>query len=246
MPYTERADHIIKWLTLPQKERPHFLTLYFEAADDYGHTYGPNSVGVDSAIVKLDSIVGYLYSNLETIKMKDSVNVIIVADHGMTEISPDKIIDVSKILTGYKFSNQDDGPFMTITPEKGKLDEVYNILRKNENHFKVYKKSELPSYYHYSENSFILLIIFVVDFGWSLTANGKDKWLKKTKGNHGYDNNALDMQGIFIADGPAFKKDYKTGTIWNIDIYPLLCKIFKIQPHANIDGKLERIGFILK
>ena len=35
-------------------------------------------------------------------------------------------------------------------------------------------------------------------------------------------------------------------TIWNVDINPLLCKIFGISPRANIDGKLERIEFILK
>jgi len=54
------------------------------------------------------------------------------------------------------------------------------------------------------------------------------------------------MHGIFFAFGPDFKPGYKTGTIWNIDIYPLLCKIFNIYPRQNIDGKLDRIEFILK
>ena len=54
------------------------------------------------------------------------------------------------------------------------------------------------------------------------------------------------MHGIFIAHGPAFKTGYKTGTLWNIDIYPLLCKILNIIPNQQIDGKLERIAFILK
>ncbi|MBS3945154.1 MAG: alkaline phosphatase family protein, partial [Melioribacter sp.] len=67
-----------------------------------------------------------------------------------------------------------------------------------------------------------------------------------SKGNHGYDNNHLDMHGIFLAIGPNFKNGYRTGTVWNIDIYPLLCKIFNISPRSNIDGKAERIEFILK
>jgi predicted AlkP superfamily pyrophosphatase or phosphodiesterase len=66
-----------------------------------------------------------------------------------------------------------------------------------------------------------------------------------SKGNHGYDNNHTDMHGVFIAKGPSFKENYKTGTIWNVDINPLLCKIFGISPRTNIDGKLERIEFIL-
>ncbi|NOX65292.1 MAG: alkaline phosphatase family protein, partial [Chlorobi bacterium] len=66
------------------------------------------------------------------------------------------------------------------------------------------------------------------------------------KGNHGYEKDYIDMHGIFVASGPNFKTNYKTGTVWNIDIYPLLCKIFNIYPNPKIDGKLERIGFLLK
>jgi hypothetical protein len=54
------------------------------------------------------------------------------------------------------------------------------------------------------------------------------------------------MHGIFFALGPAFKKGYRTGTLRNIDIYPLLCRIFDIMPRQNIDGRLERISFILE
>jgi len=63
---------------------------------------------------------------------------------------------------------------------------------------------------------------------------------------NGFDNHHLDMHGIFYAMGPAFKKGYRTGTLWNIDIYTLLCEIFDIMPRQNIDGKLDRIGYILK
>jgi len=31
--YKERVDTVITWLKIPQEERPHFLTLYFDAAD---------------------------------------------------------------------------------------------------------------------------------------------------------------------------------------------------------------------
>jgi ectonucleotide pyrophosphatase/phosphodiesterase family member 5 len=56
----------------------------------------------------------------------------------------------------------------------------------------------------------------------------------------------MDMQGIFLATGQSFKNGYRTGTLWNIDVYPLLCKIFNISPRSNIDGNAERIEFILK
>jgi len=239
---------VLNWLQLPAKKRPHFITLYFHDTDDAGHKYGPNSAEVNKAIISLDSVIGLLYNGFEKIGMKDSVNVIIVSDHGMTEIYPEKSINIQKMLEGYSYKMEGEKPFVLIKPENNNFDSVYTILKRNENHYKVYLKKDMPKYYHYSENPFIYPIIIVADLGWSLVNN---KWLgsfklRHSKGNHGYDNHQLDMHGTFIAEGPNFRKGYKTGTLWNIDIYPLLCKIFGIEPRANIDGRLDRIGFILK
>ncbi|MFA3782780.1 ectonucleotide pyrophosphatase/phosphodiesterase [Melioribacteraceae bacterium 4301-Me] len=244
-PNKERINQVIKWLQLPQKDRPHFITLYFSVVDDSSHVYGPNSPQTNLAIQIADSAVGLLEKKLNDIGMQDSVNVIIVSDHGMTEISSERVIDVGKILNGYKCQLWEDGPIMLVYPQNDNLRKVYEVLKKNENHYKTYYKSEMPEYYHYSENPFISPIILIADMGWSLVRK-REIWIIKDKGNHGYDNNALEMQGIFVASGPAFKKNYKTGTLWNIDIYPLLCKIFNIVPRSNIDGKLERIEFVLK
>jgi predicted AlkP superfamily pyrophosphatase or phosphodiesterase len=195
----------------------------------------------------LDGVAGKIMNRLKEINMIDSVNVIFVSDHGMTEISKDKIINVEKILEGYNCKFYDESVLMTIEPPKEKLKEVYELLKKNENHFKVYYRSEVPEYFHFSDNYLVPSLVLIPEMGWSLLT---EKGMKRanenySKGNHGYDNQHLDMHGIFIATGPSFKKNYQTGTLWNIDIYPLLCKIFNIIPRSNIDGKAERIEFIL-
>ncbi len=247
-PYKERIDGVINWLKLPEKKRPHFITLYFHDTDSYGHAFGPNSPEINTSIKRLDSLVGYLNNKLTAINMLDSINVIFVSDHGMTEISLDKTINIENILSGYNYKIEGGQPFMLIEPSKNDFHEAYKTLKKNEEHYKTYLKKDLPEFYHYSENSFIPSIVLIADIGWSLVNNKILTAMKKhhSKGNHGYDNNYIDMHGIFIARGPNFKNGYKTGTLWNIDIYPLLCKIFGIEPRANIDGRLERIGFILK
>ena len=33
VPFGDRIDTVIKWLSLPQRERPHLITLYFEEPD---------------------------------------------------------------------------------------------------------------------------------------------------------------------------------------------------------------------
>lgn len=245
-PHKTSVDGVIEWLQLPYEKRPHFITLYFHDTDDAGHDFGPNSENVNKAIVSLDSVIGYLYERLEKINMKDSINVILLSDHGMTEIDTSRVIRVDKILEGFNYKIGGTKPVMTIQPEKENFEEIFDLLKRNEFHYKVYKKENLPDFYHYNENPFIYSIILVADLGWSLTDEQMFEEMITSKGNHGYDNNHTDMHGIFIAAGPAFKNHYKTGTIWNIDVYPLLCRLFGIYPQSNIDGNLERIEFILK
>jgi predicted AlkP superfamily pyrophosphatase or phosphodiesterase len=164
----------------------------------------------------------------------------------MTEISKERQINVGNILDGLNAKLYDSGPVMMINPSGSSVDSLYNRLKKNEKNYKVYKRADVPEYFHFSENPLIAEIVVIADMGWTLIQNNKREYYSDSKGNHGYDNHHLDMNGFFIANGPAFKSNYKTGTVRNIDIYPMLCKIFNIIPRSNIDGKLERIEQILK
>ncbi|MDH3269018.1 MAG: ectonucleotide pyrophosphatase/phosphodiesterase [Ignavibacteria bacterium] len=247
-PYKERVDGVIDWLQLSYEKRPHFITSYFDATDSYGHNFGPNSPEVNLAVAQLDSILGYLFQKLKEINLFDSTNIIVVSDHGMAETSIEKTVNIEEILDGYNYESGDNGPFMLIEPAKGVLENIYKKLNENEHHYKVYKKENVPEYFHYSDNPLISKLVIIAENGWGVETNKSLKNLEKygTKGNHGYDNYWMDMNGIFYAMGPAFKVNYRVGTINNIDIYPLLCKIFNLVPSQLIDGKLERIVYILK
>ena len=65
-------------------------------------------------------------------------------------------------------------------------------------------------------------------------------------GVHGYDQKHKDMHGIFYANGPAFKKAYRTPSIKNIHIYPLMSEILGLEVPSNIDGNLNQIKNVLK
>jgi predicted AlkP superfamily pyrophosphatase or phosphodiesterase len=243
-PYIERIEGVIEWLKLPYKKRPHFITLYFDDTDTHGHNYGTNSIELNESIKRLDNFTGILLQKLEEINLKDSVNVIIVSDHGMTDTPKENVINIENIISNKEIKFYDDGPFMRIDAPSNSLNEVYSTLKSHEKNFKTYMIEELPGSFYYKKNHMIGSIILIADIGWSLITNRKSQYAPKA--NHGYDNNHIDMHGIFIASGPSFKKNYKTGTVWNVDIYPLLCKIFNIIPNSDIDGDLERIEFILK
>ncbi len=247
-PHKNKTDTVIQWLSKTPKARPHFICLYFHDTDTYGHKFGPNSVEIDSAIMKMDTVIGDLTAGLKKINMLDSVNIIVVSDHGMAEVSNDRVVNVEKPILGDKYTLDGDGPFMFVFTGKDTIQTIYEKLKKNEKHYKVYLKTNMPPHYYFDDNEDIAPIIIVAEPGWVVVNNSSpaDIIAKYGKGKHGYEKDWLDMHGTFIAAGPAFKEGYKTGTVWNIDIYPLLCKMYNIPIDHKIDGDINRIRYILK
>jgi hypothetical protein len=84
--------------------------------------------------------------------------------------------------------------------------------------------------------------------GWSLVSESSKKYSygSRNGGNHGYENFHTDMHGIFFAYGPSFRSGFKAGTLSNLDIYPLLCKLYGVEPSSKAEGRLENIEYILK
>ncbi len=249
-PYEKRIEGVLNWLKLPSDKRPHFITLYFHETDSKGHDYGPDSEENNEAIKLLDSMLGLLLDGLEEIDMLSKTNIIIVSDHGMIEVSKKRAVMVDSLLSGFDCKFTENGALMTVKPKKNNIHRVYNRLKETAHHFRVFYTQNVPEHFHFSSHPFIAPIVLMADIGWSLVTKQTKEWLfnlpGNSGGNHGFDNHYLDMHGIFYAMGPSFKQGYQTGTLKCVDIYPLLCKIFGIQPRQNIDSKLDRISFILR
>lgn len=65
-----------------------------------------------------------------------------------------------------------------------------------------------------------------------------------TVGNHGYDNVLAEMHPIFLAHGPAFRKNFTREAMNSTDLYPLLCHLLNIpaMPH---NGSLRNVQDLL-
>ena len=98
MPNTDRIDSVLSWMTLNNKKEIDLGTLYFSFVDGIGHDYGPNSVEIVQAIEQADSLVGYLMNELEAKNLYDKVNLIITADHGMAQLSRERIIYIDDFI----------------------------------------------------------------------------------------------------------------------------------------------------
>ena len=83
VPNEERVRRVLDWLSLPEGERPAFVSLYFQEVDHIGHVSGPDSPEVLEAAAHLDAALGQLLTGIDCLGLSDRVTIVVVSDHGM-------------------------------------------------------------------------------------------------------------------------------------------------------------------
>jgi len=179
----------------------------------------------------------------EKLSIADKLNVLVVSDHGMTELNQEHIIDLSAYTDFSDVTMSGAGPTVFLSSDSRKrLTTVYNDLQQLPN-AQVYWKRDIPKRWHYRDHERIPEVLIVAEEGWTLMPMGHGP--EMPKGDHGYDNELTSMQAIFVADGPAFKSGYSRKVFENIHIYPLLAHILGLEPYAEIDGDLDVVKDLL-
>jgi len=241
--YEARIDTVIKWLGYPPEKRPELVTLYFNEPDETGHAFGPVSPQTQKTVERIDSVMGVLRSKLSALPDAKKINLIIVSDHGMAAVSPERYINVKSLVPNRMIASISGGnPVYLINPAEGKKDSVLYLLNKSRG-LKAWSKSQLPPKWHYGTNPRIPEIVVVADSSWSIGTKPDGSSLRG--GAHGYDNSDSDMFAIFYAAGPSFKKNYKFRELNNVDVYNLICRILNITPARN-DGDPSHIKGMMR
>jgi predicted AlkP superfamily pyrophosphatase or phosphodiesterase len=236
-----RVNQVLSWLDLPQNRRPTLLMAYFENLDNAGHKAGPDSTEVRQAALRIDEAIGQLIKGLKQRGIASQVNLIIVSDHGMSPIDPNKVIDLMNIIPKKDLlAITDSDAVVAVYPKPEKINTVYQALKKASKGMTVYREADIPAKFHFNSSHTPPILCVADEQGYLL---GKDK--EPQKGTHGYDPQLQSMQAVFIATGPAFKKGYTRAAIQNFNLYSLFARLLHIQPGGN-DGSLAAIKDVLK
>ncbi|HSD08849.1 ectonucleotide pyrophosphatase/phosphodiesterase [Flavobacterium sp.] len=237
-----RIDTVIKWLQLPEKQRPHLITLYFDQPDGTGHNFGPLSPENEKVVRKMDSLMGQLSSRLDQLSIGKEINLIIVSDHGMTDISNEKKVVILDYLKPEWLGYKDViNPIMSIQARPGCQDSIARALKKVP-HIKFWKASDVPKRFHFGSNPRVHDFVIEAKKGYSLV-NNSAQIIKG--GTHGYDNRTKDMQAIFYAKGPNFKVNKEVGSFQNVSVYPLIANLLGLKIE-EVDGKLSEVDKMLR
>ncbi|KAJ8000146.1 hypothetical protein DPEC_G00201820 [Dallia pectoralis] len=240
IPFEERVFTILKWLQLPDEERPDFFTLYLEEPDKSGHSFGPVSGGLIEALIGVDKIIGQLMNGLKQLNLHNCINIIIIADHGMEDTSCERKEALQDLLqvdnVRHLFVYQ--GPFGRVrSKEKNQAFDPTSLVanmtcKKNDQKVKAYLKSNLPKRFHYANNRRIEDVSVLVNTGW-LFESSPGSLTFCAGADHGYDNDDPGMHAMFLSYGPKFHYKTEIEPFSNIELYNLMCDVLEISPSPN-------------
>jgi len=242
IPFSDRVDSVVAWLSLPENQRPRLILFYYHEPDATGHHAGPESEEIKQVLIDLDQKLQYFIRKLKTLPVFPMVNLIVTADHGMQTTPGEKSVMLNDHIESSWFEQIEGySPVLLFKAKPGKLADAYQALCLVP-HTRVWKSAEVPEKYHYGKNPRTLDFVMLADSAWTIVQNPA---YRNPKGAHGYDPDNPNMQAIFYASGPVFKKGYISKGFNNVDLYPLLARILNLRP-AAVDGTIGGCADILK
>lgn len=247
-PNAERVRRVLEWLAMPADSAPAIITLYFSDTDDAGHRHGPLSAQNDSAIARVDSALGALVAGIDRLGLRDVVNLIIVADHGMTESSGDRLIVLDDLVPRASIDVVDWTPVAAIEPVDGDVERVYRAMKDKHPHLQVYRKGEVPARLRFNAHPRITSIVAIADEGWTITDRAMLERRGRASyagGQHGYDPELVSMGAVFVAAGPGIAQGRRVPAFRNVHVYSLMAHLLGLRPAAT-DGALDSVRAVLR
>jgi predicted AlkP superfamily pyrophosphatase or phosphodiesterase len=239
----ERVDQVVAWLELPDRERPHLITLYFSAVDGAGHANGPASPAVAGAVRQVDGALGRLLDGIERLPHAGQVSIVLVSDHGMGPVDPNQVVNLRDVADLRNSRVVVTGPGANVFVDGGPAraqavrDDINDGLQAGH----AYLRDEVPEALHYRANPRIGDVVVVAERG-AMIGMGSSS---APPGMHGWDPRHEDMHGIFLARGPQIATGGRVGRVESIHVYPFLAQLLRLTPNPDIDGRAAVLAPLL-
>lgn len=252
LPDSARVDTVAAWLALPPAERPRLVALYVSVTDEGGHAAGPDAPVTDSAIVEADRTLGRLLDRLDATPAATAVDLVVVSDHGMDRVAPERVVDLSRCAGQAAWAGArsgDPGPVLAFwLADSARVPAAEAAMRSclapaaagglpNElAHAHAYTRADAPARWAVRTQPRAGDLLVVADSGWTVYPTAPA--IPPRGGNHGWDA-ASDraMRGIFLAAGPHVRARGEIPAVDNVHIAPFLGALLGLAwPNGTTDG----------
>jgi len=249
VPGQARVDKALEWLSMPDDERPHMITLYFEDVDNATHRFGPGSEQSIESIQRVDRYLDRLLSGISELPVADDVYVVIVSDHGQSASKTNEtpfIIESVVGLDGLTVVDHGAAAFLYLPEPDNRLAiGIRDAINGSWEHGKAMLRSEAPKDWRATSAAGFADVIVQADPGYGVFTTQRLAG-SMSRGDHGWAPEFEDMFGIFLATGPRLPEGLRLAAINNVDVYPLLMEILELPITTPIDGDPELLPDLLE
>lgn len=250
VPNDRRVDDATAWLRLPAATRPHLVLLYFSIVDDTTHRYGPDTPHTANAVAEANRVLARLTDSLAALPIRDSVNLVVVSDHGMATVAPDHAIPIGDRLAerGVDTAGMtagDPGPVLALWfgGDSSRIRRARAALA-DVPHVRAYLRADAPTRWHLASAPQAGDVLVVADDGWVASRRASDK--EPSAGVHGYDPTVPAMGAIFLAAGPNVRPLGTLPPFENVNVYPFLAALLRLDHAPRVDGTLAPLRAVVR
>nr|CAD2147345.1 unnamed protein product [Meloidogyne enterolobii] len=263
--------NIMKYIQKYQVYRKQLVLLRYDGLGKALRTHGEDSEQTVQELSNFDQQVRKIQEEMETWDLLRSTNLIVLSDHGLIKSEEQNQYYIEECIADSTKVKQiaNSLAFALIWPEEEEEDTIFFELKfcdqwanlasvdyegetkEVEPSVGVYRQHEIPERFHWKNSRFIAPIVLIAQPGYQLltrqipSTSVSEKFGREWKMLDGWDNENPDLQGIFMARGPAFKSGYKGGPLEIVDIYQLVLNMLGVDPCHPNNGSWERVSEFL-
>ena len=239
-PETEKAGQMLRWLRLPEAERPRLIMSYWAGADSVAHRKGPADAAVAAQLRLQDAALRQLLAGIDAMDLWRTLTLLVVSDHGMTATG--ELIDAAAALAdaGIKARVLGSAVANVYLEDAQDLKAAAAALA-GLNNVRVRQRADLPAAWRLRHDGRTgdLVATTVPPFVLSVPSNPLCALTPSrclSPGGHGYPPDHPDMGGILLALGRGVQAGARLPPAHQTDIAATVARLLSIAPPAQSEG----------
>jgi alkaline phosphatase D len=249
----QRADQVIRMLSLPDGERPRLILAYFRGPDGAAHFNGMDGEATRQAVADTDAVIARILAAIEASPVRNDVTLLVTTDHGMLPVSYN--VNLRKILANHglsaRFFSSGTTSFLYFD-DPAQIDRAMAALEPYEE-FDAVRRTAQPADWHLGRGARVGDVIisakppyFIEDISrwprwtqWLGTWGPEFLWAGfALKATHGYPPDTPGVEGILYAWGSGIAAGRAVESVRAIDIHPTVTRLLGINAGHSADGKV--------
>ena len=239
-PETEKAGQMLRWLRLPEAERPKLIMSYWAGVDSVAHRNGPADPAVSEQLRLQDAALRQLLAGIDAMELWPTLTLLVVSDHGMTVTG--ELIDAAAALadSGVKARVLGSAVANVYLEDAQDLEAATAALAGLKN-VRVRQRADIPAAWRLRHDGRTgdLVATTVPPFVLTPPSNPLCALMPSrclSPGGHGYPPDHPHMGGILLALGRGVEAGARLPPAHQTDIAATVARLLGMAPPAQSEG----------